>query len=125
MDIEESLKRVLEDQISAINGMEDGSEEKTAAVKEFEIMNRAYLDQIETENANMQKYNELKLAEQEAARDNRDRIIGHIIGGCKIVGVAALIIGSSALGYKFEETGTQTSQTFKHIQDWIWKFTKI
>lgn len=125
MDIEESLKRVLEDQISAINGMEDGSEEKTAAVKEFEIMNRAYLDQIETENATVQKYNELKLAEQEASRDNRDRIIGHVIGVCKIAGVAALIIGSSALGYKFEETGTQTSQTFKRIQDWIWKFTKI
>ena len=125
MDIEEGLKQVLEDQISAINGMEDGSEEKTAAVKEFEIMNRAYLDQIETENANMQKYNELKLAEQEASRDNRDRIIGHIIGGLKIAGVVVLIIGSSALGYKFEETGTQTSQTFKHVQDWIWKFTKI
>ena len=125
MDIEEGLKRVLEDQISAINGMEDGSEEKTLAVKEFEIMNRCYLDQIETENANMQKYNELKLAEQEASRDNRDRIIGHIIGGLKIAGVAVLIIGSSALGYKFEETGTQTSQTFKHVQDWIWKFTKI
>lgn len=125
MDIEESLKRVLEDQISAINGMEDGSEEKTAAVKEFEIMNRAYLDQIETENATVQKYNELKLAEQEASRNNRDQIIGHVIGVCKIAGVAALIIGSSALGYKFEETGTQTSQTFKRIQDWIWKFTKI
>lgn len=125
MDIEEGLKQVLEDQISAINGMEDGSEEKTAAVKEFEIMNRAYLDQIESENANMQKYNELKLAEQEASRDNRDRIIGHIFEGLKVAGVAVLIVGSTALGYKFEETGTQTSQTFKRVQDWIWKFTKI
>lgn len=118
MDIDESLKQVLEDQISAINGMDDGSEEKTAAVKEFEVMNRAYLERLSTESECTQTAEQVK-------RDNRDRIIGHIFEGVKVAGVATLIVGSTIIGYKFEETGTQTSQTFKRIQDWIWKFTKM
>lgn len=125
MDIDESLKQVLEDQISAINGMDDGSDEKTAAVKELEIVNRVYLDRIDAVTNYMVKESDVALAEESAKRDNRDRIIGHVIEGVKIAGVATLIVGSTIIGYKFEETGTQTSQTFKRIQDWIWKFTKM
>lgn len=125
MDIDESLKQVLEDQILAINGMEDGSENKTAAVKEFEIMNRAYLERMNAGAEYMQKESEISIAETKAQRDNRDKIIDHIFDGLKIAGVATLVVGSTIIGYKFEETGTQTSQTFKRVQDWIWKFTKM
>lgn len=125
MDIDESLKQVLEDQVSAINGMEDGSAEKTAAVKELEIVNRVYLERMSAVTDYMQKESEVSIAEESAKHENRDKIIGHIFEGVKIAGVATLIVGSTIIGYKFEETGTQTSQTFKRIQDWIWKFTKM
>lgn len=110
----EVLEQVLEDQVAAINGMDDGTDEKTAAVKEFEIMNKVYLDRYSAANEILQM-----------RRDDRDKIIGYVFEGIKVVGIAALVVGSTIVGYKFEETGTQTSQTFKRVQDWIWKFAKM
>ena len=118
MDINESLEQVLEDQLAAIAGMEDGSEEKTKATQEFKTMNEAYVHRIKTSC-------ELINQEQQLRQDKIDKAIGHAVNGAKAVGTVALVIGLTAIGYKFEETGAQTSQTFKKFQDWVWKFAKM
>lgn len=118
MGISKSLEQVLEDQLAAIAGMEDGTEEKSRATQEFKTMHEAYVYRVKT-------CCDLEYQEAQLRQDKIDKAIGHVVNGAKAVGTVALVVGLTAIGYKFEETGAQTSQTFKKFQDWIWKFAKM
>lgn len=116
---------VLKDQINIASMMADGSEERASATKDIEALSRAYAEHVKADAERQKVEYEAALAAEVAKSERRDRIAGYVIDGVKFVALGALIIGSTAIGYKFEETGAQTSQTFKRVQDWVWKFTKM
>lgn len=121
----EFLDEVLKDQINTVSMMADGSEERASATKDIEAMSRAYAERVKADAELRKVEYEAALAKETAKSEARDRIVTHVANGVKFVALGALIIGSTAIGYKFEETGAQTSQTFKRVQDWVWKFTKM
>lgn len=121
----EFLDGVLKDQINIVSMMADGSEERASATKDIEAMSRAYAEHVKADAELRKVEYEAALAEETAKSEARDRIVTHVANGVKFVALAALVVGSTAIGYKFEETGAQTSQTFKRVQDWVWKFTKM
>lgn len=132
MDTNEPLEKLLADQIDAISEKEVGSDERAKAIREYEIMSRTYNDQLKTrselETMEDNRMNEsIKLADAriQADRENQHKIVGWVFEGVKIVGGAAIGGIVTFAGFKFEEEGAFTSQTFKRIQDRIWKFCRL
>lgn len=114
--INEKLMRQLETEIEKLSTMADGSEEKTATVNGINQMYRLKIEELRMNE-------ELKVRKAESQRQEKFQVINAIFKGIE-VGVA--VIGGIVVpivfmnrGFKFEETGTYTSQTFKNL---FWKF---
>ena len=132
MDTNEQMEKVLADQLEIISHMEVGTDPHTNAVRAFDTLNDAYLERLRFDSECKQKEEErlneaIKLADARIQndRENRDRLVGRVIEGVKLVGFAAFVVGTTAVGYRFEQEGALTSQTFKRFQDFIWKSMRL
>lgn len=104
----ELLTRQIDTEIQSLSTMEAGSEEKSATI---DGLTKLYKLKIE------ETKNEKDLEAQKAERDilKKDKIVGRVLDGLSI----GLPLVFSAIwmkkGFKFEETGTFTSQTFRSL----------
>lgn len=107
----ELLTRQLDEEIRKLSTMEDGSEEKTATVNGI---NQMYRLKIEEHRMN----EELKAQKAEAQRQEKFKIVDTVIEAGKVV-ISGLGLAASVAfmhrGFKFEQEGTYTSQTFKNL----------
>lgn len=108
----ELLTRQLDEEIRKLSTMEDGSDEKTATVNGI---NQMYRLKIEERRMN----EELKAQKVEAQRQEKFAIVDRVIEGVKVgvsvVGGIVVPIIFMNRGFKFEQEGTYTSQTFKNL----------
>lgn len=104
----ELLTRQIDTEIQSLSTMEAGSEEKTATI---DGLTKLYKLKIE------ETKNEKDLEAQKAERDilKKDKIVGRVLDG---LGIGLPLVFSAIWmkkGFKFEETGTFTSQTFRSL----------
>lgn len=104
----ELLTRQLTEEIAKLSTMEDGSEEKTATINGISQM---YKLKIEEERMK----SEFKAQDLEREENRLDRIITHVLDGAKLVLPLGVYLIYLRKGFKFEETGTFTSQTFRNL----------
>lgn len=107
----EMLTRQLNEEIRKLSTMEDGSEEKTATINGINQMYR-----LKIEEARMNE--EVKAQKAEAERQEKFKVVDTALEGARIVvSVSGLALSAIFMvkGFKFEQTGTYTSQTFKNL----------
>lgn len=104
----ELLTRQIDTDIQSLASMEAGSEEKTATIDGLTKLYRLKIEETQ---------NERELEAKKAERDilKRDKIIGRALDAASI----GLPLIFSAIwmrkGFRFEETGAYTSQTFRNF----------
>ena len=100
---------VLLDQIQFLEG-----DEKTAALKEVDTLHALRIEELKVEEESAKN-----IADNKEAKKTR---IGKFITDALTVGVPAVIsVVFMNRGFKFEETGTYRSNTFR----WLQKFIRI
>lgn len=103
MYVNDNLKVEIDRELNAIKDMMVGSEEHSAAVDHVTKLIDRHIEMERLEGEGYDK-SETRKAEQ------KNRLIGHIISGLSI-GIPALItIWGTKKSFKFEETGTITTQ---------------
>ena len=110
--VNEKLTRQLGVEIEKLSTMEDGSEGKTATVEGITQMYKLKIEEARLDE-------EIKAREADAQRQEKHKIIDTVLDGVKtgatiISGIVIPIIFMNR-GFKFEEEGTYTSQTFKNL----------
>ena len=112
MDYEtkEMLNAKIKELTRDIESLPAGSEERARAVKDLETLGKLYV--------------EIKKAESEASKSNdelleskKDRWVKIAIAGVEIAVVILFDSFWMAKGFKFEETGSLTSGTFKEFRN--------
>lgn len=93
------LDEEIESRFNTIVLLPEGSEEKARATEDLE---RLY---------------KIKLEEEEKANNRKTNLGNLILNGVGTVGGLLASIFFMSKGFKFEETGTYTSQTFKTLFD--------
>lgn len=108
----ELLTRQLEVEIEKLATMEDGSEEKQKTIDGISQMYRLKLEEDKRELELASKDVEFEIQE-------KHKLIDTVLDGVKVavsvVGGVVVPIIFMRKGFKFEETGTYTSQTFKNL----------
>lgn len=98
----------LDAEIQSLVMMEPGSQEKALQADVASKMYKTRIDEIKS-------MAELEAREAEVKAQRKDRIIGHILDGAKIVLPLAFAWIWMGRGLEFEKEGTYTSQTFKGL----------
>jgi len=103
-----TLEDVIQSELNELEYLEAGGEEKSSAVKD---LTELYKLKIEEEKLKQEEKNSL-IQKQE---NFKDRIVKICVAGAELV-IPLTVYGILAIkGFKFEETGTFTSQTFKGL----------
>lgn len=110
MDTAEKLAEVVELQVNSVYSADEYTDQKSIAINDLNVSTEAYATALRAETEAKSALAEAKCNKQKNFIEIGTIVISVIVG-----------IGATAIGYKFEETGTQTSQTFKRGQDWLWK----
>ena len=107
-EAKELLTNQLTEEIRKLSTMEDGSEEKTATINGINQLYKLKIEEARLES-------EKAAQEVERTEQKRDRIFRYALDGA--LGVAPLIFYGIWMkrGFKFEETGTFTSSTFRGL----------
>ena len=117
-EIKSMLDNEIENEIENLSSLEEG-EEKSRAIKDLAQLHKLRIDEIKTEAEVAEKRDRLEYDERvkmEQAKENKiDRWVK--------IGTAAAELGAPLLfygiwmnkGFKFEETGSFTSTTFKNL----------
>lgn len=117
MSVKNLLREEITDEIGHLSKMEVGSEdyEKTVngLTKLVDRLNE--MEKIEMEKTNSNVENECKIEENDLKRqqledDKKDRLIRNGITGVSVIGGLAVTVWGAVKTFKFEETGTITSQ---------------
>ena len=117
MGVKNLLREEITDEIGHLSKMEVGSEdyEKTVngLTKLVDRLNE--MEKIEMEKTNSNVENECKIEEQDLKRqqledDKKDRLIRNGLTGVSVIGGLAVTVWGTLKTFKFEETGTITSQ---------------
>ena len=117
MSVKNLLREEITDEIGHLSKMEVGSEdyEKTVngLTKLVDRLNE--MEKIEMEKTNSNVENECKIEEQDLKRqqledDKKDRLIRNGLTGVSVIGGLAVTVWGTLKTFKFEETGTITSQ---------------
>lgn len=121
-DIKRLLENEIESEIKNLADLEPGSKEHAAAVSSLETLYRLNIDETEKDRAFREKcdrdYNqerEFRLKDAQLKEQVKDR---YIRLGLETAGlVLPLIFYATWMkrGFKFEETGTYTSTTFRGL----------
>lgn len=120
----ELLLEELESAFEALKDLEIGSKEYAEGITSCERLYKLKLEELKTDWEYDEKYNrremekenlekELEMKESESKKQNFFRFIGYGIEAAGIV-IPIIFYGTwMRRGFKFEETGTYTSSTFK------------
>ncbi len=107
-DIRELLNEEIENQIQNLNDLSTGSEEKSKAVDDLATLYRLRIEETKAETEREEK----RVATTEMAKDRNFKLIAE-------AGIATMTMAFYAYwmrkGFKFEETGTFTSTTFRGL----------
>lgn len=121
-DLNVMLEDVLKEEIQKIPNLQAGSKEHAEAVNAVVTLYELNLKEVENERAFTEKSErtadterEFKLKKDQARKDFWLKVAGV----AKDAGIAILTLGAYGLwmnkGFKFEETGTFTSTTFRNL----------
>lgn len=124
--MESEIKNMLEDEIKSefgkLSALEAGSAEHTAAVKSLTELYKLNIEETENERAFREKYDqevvrhqELRLKKDQLSEQTKDR---YFRLGIETAGLVLPLIFYAVWmkkGFKFEETGTYTSTTFRGL----------
>ena len=101
--INTKLELEIERELDAIDKMDVGSEEHTAAIRNLRELMAQVIDMQRLDNEELNKSEDRKAEQQH-------RLIGYIISALGIAVPAAVTIWGTKKSFKFEEFGTITSQ---------------
>lgn len=117
MSVKNLLREEITEEIGHLSKMAVGSEdyEKTVngLTKLVDRLNE--MEKIEMEKTNSNVENECKIEEQDLKRqqledEKKDRLIRNSLTGVSVIGGLAVTVWGTLKTFKFEETGTITSQ---------------
>lgn len=117
MGVKNLLREEITDEIGHLSKMEVGSEEYEKTVNGLtKLVDRLNeMEKVEMEKTNSNVENECKIEEQDLKRqqledDKKDRLIRNGLTGVSVIGGLAVTVWGTLKTFKFEETGTITSQ---------------
>lgn len=117
MGVKNLLREEITDEIGHLSKMEVGSEEYEKTVNGLtKLVDRLNeMEKVEMEKTNSNIENECKIEEQDLKRqqledDKKDRLIRNGLTGVSVIGGLAVTVWGTLKTFKFEETGTITSQ---------------
>lgn len=125
-NVKDLLKEELVNEIQAISSMEAGSEEQQRAVDNFSILYKLNLDQEKIDNDldQREKQRDFEYAKEEQridedrerkAEEKKNKYIQWGIDIASLVLPLSLYTKWLSKGFKFEQTGTFTSTTFRDL----------
>lgn len=117
MGVKNLLREEITDEIGHLSKMQVGSEEYEKTVNGLtKLVDRLNeMEKVEMEKTNSNVENECKIEEQDLKRqqledDKKDRLIRNGLTGVSVIGGLAVTVWGTLKTFKFEETGTITSQ---------------
>lgn len=117
MSVKNLLREEITDEIGHLSKMEVGSEEYEKTVNGLtKLVDRLNeMEKVEMEKTNSNVENECKIEEQDLKRqqledEKKDRLIRNGLTGVSVIGGLAVTVWGTLKTFKFEETGTITSQ---------------
>lgn len=117
MGVKNLLREEITDEIGHLSKMQVGSDEYEKTVNGLtKLVDRLNeMEKVEMEKTNSNVENECKIEEQDLKRqqledDKKDRLIRNGLTGVSVIGGLAVTVWGTLKTFKFEETGTITSQ---------------
>ena len=118
-NVKDLLKEELVSEIQAISSMDAGSEEQQKAVDNFNVLYKLNLEQQKIDNdlAHREKQLDFEASkeEQRIEDEKRNKYIQWGIDIASLVLPLSLYTKWLSKGFKFEQTGTFTSTTFRDL----------
>lgn len=115
----EEIKKMLDEEIKTeIQGLskyETGSKEKSAAIEDLAKLYRLKIEENEKEDNMIIQEFECKLKEDQKSEQIKDRYFRLGISAAELILPLIFYAFWMRRGFKFEETGTYTSTTFKGL----------
>lgn len=125
-NIEELLSEEIAEQIKALSGLESGSKEKSTAIDDLTKLYKLRIEENKSEWDADEKYNS-RIADSEAKKRDeefkqqqiseqiKDRYFRAGIAGAELI-IPLIFYGIwMNKGFRFEETGTISSQVFRNL----------
>lgn len=118
-NVKDLLKEELVNEILAISSMDAGSEEERKAVDNFNVLYKLNLEQQKIDNDLAHREKQLDFdaskEEQRIEEEKRNKYIQWGIDIASLVLPLSLYTKWLSKGFKFEQTGTFTSTTFRDL----------
>lgn len=118
-NVKDLLKEELVNEIRAISSMDAGSEEEQKAVDNFNVLYKLNLEQQKIDNDLAHREKQLDFdaskEEQRIEDEKRNKYIQWGIDIASLVLPLSLYTKWLSKGFKFEQTGTFTSTTFRDL----------
>ncbi len=115
----EKIKRMLDEEIKTeiqeLSKYETGSKEKSAAIEDLATLYRLKIEENEKEDSMIIQEFECKLKEDQKSEQIKDRYFRLGIAAAELVLPLVFYAFWMRRGFKFEETGTYTSTTFRGL----------
>lgn len=115
----EEIKRMLDEEIKTeiqkLSKYETGSKEKSAAIEDLATLYRLKIEENEKEDSMIIQEFECKLKEDQKSEQIKDRYFRLGIAAAELVLPLVFYAFWMRRGFKFEETGTYTSTTFRGL----------
>ena len=115
----EKIKRMLDEEIKTeiqeLSKYETGSKEKSAAIEDLATLYRLKIEENEKEDSMIIQEFECKLKEDQKSEQIKDRYFRLGIAAAELVLPLVFYSFWMRRGFKFEETGTYTSTTFRGL----------
>ena len=115
----EKIKRMLDEEIKTeiqeLSKYETGRKEKSAAIEDLATLYRLKIEENEKEDSMIIQEFECKLKEDQKSEQIKDRYFRLGIAAAELVLPLVFYAFWMRRGFKFEETGTYTSTTFRGL----------
>lgn len=120
------LNEEIERRIETLTSLESGTEEEAKAVDNLTKLYKLRIEEIKNQNEDDDRYARRTLDEKVQNREaeervveredhKKDRFVHYILDGAAII-VPVIFYGKwMKMGFKFEETGTLVSPTFRNL----------
>lgn len=107
----ELLEEKITEELKSLSNMKMGSDEKIAVVDELTKLYKLKIEEIKTET----DLKEIDIKEKQLREQVKDRYFRTGIAAAEIILPLVLYAAFMRKGFKFEETGTYTSTTFRNL----------
>ncbi len=121
-EIKKLLDDAIKEEIQSLDGLDPSSKEKSSVISDLAALHKLRIEEIKTEAESEDKREtracarrENQLKEEQLQNQKIDRYVNLGIAAAELV-LPLIFYGTwMKKGFKFEETGTFTSQTFKNL----------